>query len=453
MTQHALDQQLIQLAAQALSRKDRELLQRLSRQILADHPQHVLGHYFSGKTHEWAGNLQDALAAFETAVSLEPQDDVFFNDWKKTATSLGVIDRYLSRPEIVFVTGSVLSTQGFHAHTPRERALGGSESALIAVARALAATGHAVAVYCNCDKPGMYEGVSYHSNRAFAVSNRLYAPPLLIVARFDRFLYPPTRAGQKILWIQDILNCALYADSDKAKCHFDYLFALSDYQKKDWKETYRLSDSQILVTRNGFEPESFSETDAPKKPQIIFASRPSRGLREALLVFAELRKQRPDLELVIGTYTQEKNLEDDEELKPFLAELAQPGVRFLRGLSKPQLARELQASLFMLYPNTSFLETSCMAAIEAMAAGCPVVTSSRGALPETVVDGKGGIVVPMPENPDRLVELLIQASLSLLKDETLLKRLSLSARKRAFDNYRWDTIAAQWMQQLKASTK
>jgi glycosyltransferase involved in cell wall biosynthesis len=57
---------------------------------------------------------------------------------------------------------------------------------------------------------------------------------------------------------------------------------------------------------------------------------------------------------------------------------------FLRGrVGQKQLADELQQARVWSYP-TAFLETSCIGAMEARAAGVPLVTSALGALNETV---------------------------------------------------------------------
>ena len=61
---------------------------------------------------------------------------------------------------------------------------------------------------------------------------------------------------------------------------------------------------------------------------------------------------------------------------------ATPGIEHVGTLAQPTLAEALRAVSILAYPCT-FPETGCIAALEAMAAGCAIVSSDLGALAET----------------------------------------------------------------------
>ena len=67
-----------------------------------------------------------------------------------------------------------------------------------------------------------------------------------------------------------------------------------------------------------------------------------------------------------------------------------------------------------------------MVIIEAMAAGCPVVsTKNAGAIPETVIDGKTGILVEK-KNP----QAVAQAIIKLIESPELRVKMGMAGRKR-----------------------
>jgi glycosyltransferase involved in cell wall biosynthesis len=90
--------------------------------------------------------------------------------------------------------------------------------------------------------------------------------------------------------------------------------------------------------------------------------------------------------------------------------------------------------------------------LEAMACGTPVVASAVGGIPEVVLDGETGVLVPLdqqlespfePLDPHQFSADLADAINRLLGDPALRERLILAGRQRVEREFAWPAIAAQ----------
>jgi glycosyltransferase involved in cell wall biosynthesis len=86
----------------------------------------------------------------------------------------------------------------------------------------------------------------------------------------------------------------------------------------------------------------------------------------------------------------------------------------------------------------SFQESFGVAAVEAAAAGLPVVASDVGGLPEVVIDGETGYLVP-PADAHTLSQRLAQ----LIADPSLRRRMGKAGRVLVETHYNWKDNAAQ----------
>jgi starch synthase len=79
--------------------------------------------------------------------------------------------------------------------------------------------------------------------------------------------------------------------------------------------------------------------------------------------------------------------------------------------------------------------------LEAMACGRPVVASAVGGIPEVVVPGKTGLLVP-PADPGALAEALN----CVLRDRAMARQMGLAGRRRVEEHFSWISIAARTRQ-------
>ena len=117
-----------------------------------------------------------------------------------------------------------------------------------------------------------------------------------------------------------------------------------------------------------------------------------------------------------------------------LQELARgKDVRFHHGLSDADVVGHLQRAMALVHPtpvdatgSAGVNELFGLAPLEAMASGCPVIASAVGPLPEIVIEGHSGMLVPAND-----AGAILRALDRLAADPALWSRLSAGARSRA----------------------
>jgi glycosyltransferase involved in cell wall biosynthesis len=342
---------------------------------------------------------------------------------------------------------------GFYASGPpfsgdslaRGEALGGSETAFIQMAQALARRGHEVWAFNNCPRPGRHGGVEYHHfPESLAVLAREKFD-IFVVSRYAAFFNLPLTVGLKVLWNHDTLEKP--RELKLIHDEIDLFLVLSRFHRDNFLIRLPLLDDRLVVTRNGLDLDFLDQAAAgPPDPGLfIYASRPERGLKLLLEeIWPRLHHWNPDLRLQVCGYQLPGGP------PPHLAELYQqvdrllaitPGVVNLGPLGKADYYRHLSQSAMMLYPSV-FPEISCLAVLEAQALGVPPLTSDAFALAESV---------PVPElkvggrpGSPEYVRAYVERALDLLNRPLELARLGREARDAVRARHAWDQVAAEW---------
>lgn len=199
-------------------------------------------------------------------------------------------------------------------------------------------------------------------------------------------------------------------------------------------------DNQIAVVANGLEPLGLADD----QPELLMAEpveqrrvlylgtiMKAKGtmdvLRSVPLVLQEEPRARFTLagELLrtkegkeVETFVSENGLNDVVEM-PYV----------IVGDGKTKLLRE--TDIFVFPPIEA--EGQPLVILEAMSAGLPVISTPQGAIPETVIDGVNGFLVP-PGDPTAIADKI----LLLLHDENLRNRMGQASRERFLDHYTLD---------------
>ncbi|MGI8718619.1 MAG: glycosyltransferase, partial [Lapillicoccus sp.] len=157
----------------------------------------------------------------------------------------------------------------------------------------------------------------------------------------------------------------------------------------------------------------------------------------------------PDVQLVLcaGAPDTPQILAEVEGLLEELRRTRQGVVWIPEMLPRAEVVALLSAATVFACP--SVYEPLGIVNLEAMACELPVVATATGGIPEVVVDGQTGWLVPIeqvgdgsgsPVDPERFVTDLAAALTDAVGDLERAARFGRSGRERAIGHFSWDTI-------------
>lgn len=303
---------------------------------------------------------------------------------------------YQPRPrleDIAIYTGP--GWEPWHPADIEQRGLGGSETAAVRLAEALSALGFIVTVYGELREDTCWRDVIFRRHERF---DPLDARAGLICSRLPEVADRPIAAAVRLLWVHDV-DCGDRLTPKRSEC-FDAVLALSGWHARHLRGRYPFAADKVVETRNGIELSYFEPKPWQDRAQrVLYTSSPDRGLDVLLELWPHIHKRCPDAELVHCYAPVYDRVADQDPVvaahRDRIRELAdQPGVRSVGSMGQRALAGLMCDSRVWAHPSwigqhsVPFHETSCLGSMEAQAAGCHLVTSGWGALPETVRYGR-----------------------------------------------------------------
>ncbi len=236
--------------------------------------------------------------------------------------------------------------------------------------------------------------------------------------------------------------------------------AVSDGMRRDILRSYpTLDPDKVRVIYNGIDVESWRPTEDaallerygidPAAPSVVFVGRITRqkGLPYFLRAAALLP---PEVQVVLcaGAPDTPQIMAEVEGLVRDLQTRREGVVWIDEFLQRDQLCALLTTATTFVCP--SVYEPLGIVNLEAMACGAAVVGTATGGIPEVVVDGVTGRLVPIeqaqdgtgtPVDPEKFVADLAAVLTEVVSDPARARAYGEAGRRRAADEFSWQAIA------------
>jgi glycosyltransferase involved in cell wall biosynthesis len=194
-------------------------------------------------------------------------------------------------------------------------------------------------------------------------------------------------------------------------------------------------------------PPSAPDSAVPLRLGYLARLAPEKGLHVLVDAFVRLRRRSdlPRVELVIaGWQGQRHEPYVQEQLQKLAAAGLSADVQLLGTVDRAAKLRMLSQLQLFSVPAT-FHEPKGLYALEAMAAGIPIVQPAHGIFPELIAATQGGLLVP-PNDP----EALAAACARLLLDPRLREQMAETGRQAVQQKYQASVAAKQTLDVLQS---
>lgn len=246
---------------------------------------------------------------------------------------------------------------------------------------------------------------------------------------------------------------------DKAYKTADGVIAVSEQMKQDVIEAYDVAPEKVTVIHNGIDPEFYKPTFDnnfllecginPDIPFVLFVGRITRqkGISQ-LISAAKYFNKNCQIVLCAGAPDTPEIAAETEALITELKAERDGVILISEMLSRDKI--KILYSHARVFACPSLYEPFGIINLEAMACETPVVGSLVGGIPEIIVEGSTGYLIPLksvsrtdfnPLNPESFQKNFAAKINVLLEDEALATQMGKEGRIRVLKQFSWESIA------------
>ena len=256
-----------------------------------------------------------------------------------------------------------------------------------------------------------------------------------------------TEAGRHSGWVSGTVSRQVHALESWLVRESDSLITCSASMRDEISTLFGPELAEISVIRNGIDTDGWPF--APRRghsgpAELLYFGRLEyeKGVHDAIAALPRIRRTHPGTTLTIA---------GDGTQLDFLRQQARrhrvsKATNFVGRVDHSQLLDLLHRADAAVLP--SHYEPFGIVALEAAAAGAPLVSSNAGGLGEAVVDGVTGVSCPPGD-----VGALAAAVRSVLDSPVAAQRRAEAARERLTSEFAWQTVAAETAQVYLAAKR